>query len=296
VDRQEFLAEEFEAHRSHLRAVAHRMLGSTAEADDAVQEAWFRLARTDTSGVENLGGWLTTVVARVCLDMLRSRTSRREDPIGDTAPDELPAPVQAADPEHEATLTDSIGVAMLVVLDTLSPNERLAFVLHDMFAVPFDEIGTVIGCSTATARQHASRARRRVQGADPATGAGDSVRRQRIVNAFLAAARGGDFDALLSLLAPDAVMRADAVAVASGAAGEVVGAAAVAEVFAGRARGARLALVDGAAGVIWATGGRIRAVFDFTIVDGRVAGIDLMMDPASIDQLDVVLEGQEGRP
>jgi RNA polymerase sigma factor (sigma-70 family) len=291
VDRQEFLAEEFEAHRSHLRAVAHRMLGSTAEADDAVQEAWFRLARTDTRGVENMGGWLTTVVARVCLDMLRSRTTRREDPIGDAAPDEILAMAGAADPEREAMLTDSVGLAMLVVLDTLTPNERLAFVLHDLFAVPFDEIATVIGCSTAAARQHASRARRRVQGADPATGAGDVVRRQQIVEAFLAAARGGDFDALLSLLAPDAVMRADAVAVAAGTAGEVSGAAAVAEVFAGRARVARPALVDGAAGLVWAQAGQIRAVFDFTIVDGRIARIDLVMDPASIDLLDVVVGG-----
>jgi RNA polymerase sigma factor (sigma-70 family) len=291
VDRQEFLTEEFEAHRSHLRAVAHRMLGSTAEADDAVQEAWFRLARTDTRGVENMGGWLTTVVARVCLDMLRSRTTRREDPIGDAATDEIPAMAGAADPEREAMLTDSVGLAMLVVLDTLTPNERLAFVLHDLFAVPFDEIATVIGCSTAAARQHASRARRRVQGADPATGAGDVVRRQQIVEAFLAAARGGDFDALLSLLAPDAVMRADAVAVAAGTAGEVSGAAAVAEVFAGRASAARPALVDGAAGLVWAQAGQIRAVFDFTIVDGRIAGIDLVMDPASIDLLDVVVGG-----
>ena len=291
MDRQEFLADEFEAHRSHLRAVAHRMLGSTAEADDAVQEAWFRLARADTSGVDNLGGWLTTVVSRVCLDMLRSRTSRREDPIGAAAPDEIPAPVGAADPEHEAALTDSVGLAMLVVLDTLTPNERLAFVLHDMFAVPFDEVATVIGCSTTAARQHASRARRRVQGADPATGAGDVVRRQQIVEAFLAAARGGDFDGLLSLLAPDAVIRSDAVAAATGAAGDVSGAAAVAEVFAGRARGARPALVDGAAGLVWAQAGQIRAVFDFTIVDGRIAGIDLVMDPASIDLLDVVVGG-----
>jgi RNA polymerase sigma factor (sigma-70 family) len=291
MDRQELLADEFEARRSHLRAVAHRMLGSTAEADDAVQEAWFRLARADTGGVENLGGWLTTVVARVCLDMLRSRTSRREDPIGEAAPDEIPAPIGAADPEHEATLTDSVGLAMLVVLDTLTPNERLAFVLHDMFAVPFDEVATVIGCSTAAARQHASRARRRVQGADPATGAGDVVRRQQIVEAFLAAARGGDFDALVSLLAPGAVMRADAVAVSAGAEGEVSGAAAVAEVFAGRAQVARTALVDGAAGAVWAPAGQIRAVFDFTIVDGRIAGIDLVMDPASIDQLDVVMGG-----
>jgi RNA polymerase sigma factor (sigma-70 family) len=290
VDRQEFLAEEFEAQRSHLRAVAYRMLGSTAEADDAVQEVWFRLARADTGEVANLGGWLTTVVSRVCLDMLRSRTSRREDPIGEAAPDEIAAPIGAADPEHEAALTDSIGVAMLVVLDTLSPNERLAFVLHDMFAVPFDELATVIGCSTQAARQHASRARRRVQGTDPTTGAADPVRRRQIVEAFLAAARGGDFDGLLSLLAPDAVMRADAVAVAAGATREAVGAAAVAEVFAGRAGAAQTAFVDGTAGAVWAPGGRARAVFDFTIVDGLIAGIDLVMDPATIELIDVVME------
>ena len=282
---------EFEAHRSHLRAVAHRMLGSTAEADDAVQEAWFRLARADTSGVENMGGWLTTVVARVCLDMLRSRSSRREDPIGDSGPDEIPGPVGGTDPEHEAALTDSVGLAMLVVLDTLSPAERLALVLHDMFGVPFDEVAAVIGCSTPAARQHASRARRRVRGADPATGAGDLVRRRRIVEAFLAAARGGDFDGLLSLLAPDAVLRADAVAVAAGATGEVVGAAAVAETFAGRAQVAQAALVDGTAGRY---GRRVDArgvVFDFTIVDGRITGIDLVMDPASIEQFDVQIGG-----
>jgi len=282
---------EFEAHRSHLRAVAHRMLGSTAEADDAVQEAWFRLARADTSGVENMGGWLTTVVARVCLDMLRSRSSRREDPIGDSGPDEIPGPVGATDPEHEAALTDSVGLAMLVVLDTLSPAERLALVLHDMFGVPFDEVAAVIGCSTPAARQHASRARRRVRGADPATGAGDLVRRRQIVEAFLAAARGGDFDGLLSLLAPEAVLRADAVAVAAGATGEVVGAAAVAETFAGRAQVAQAALVDGTAGAVWAQGGRTRVVFDFTIVDGRITGIDLVMDPASIEQFDVQVGG-----
>jgi len=291
VDREEFLTSEFEAQRSHLRAVAYRMLGSAAEADDAVQESWFRLARADTSGVENLGGWLTTVVARVCLDMLRSRTSRREDPIGDAAPDEIPSPAGAADPEHEAMLTDSVGLAMLVVLDTLGPAERLAFVLHDMFAVPFDQIGTILGCSKAAARQHASRARRRVQGADPTTGADDLARRQQIVEAFLAAARGGDFDALLSLLAPDAVLHADAAAVAAGATGEVTGAAAVAETFAGRARVALPALVDGAAGAAWAQGGRTRVVFDFTIVDDRITGIDLVMDPASIEQLDVVVGG-----
>ena len=291
MEREQFVTGEFEAHRSHLRAVAYRMLGSTAEADDAVQEAWFRLARADTSGVENMGGWLTTVVARVCLDMLRSRTSRREDPIGDAAPEEIPSPVGAADPEHEAMLTDSVGLAMLVVLDTLAPAERLALVLHDMFGVPFDEIATVIGCSPAAARQHASRARRRVRGVDPTTGAADLARRQQIVEAFLAAARGGDFDALLSLLAPDAVLRADAVAVAAGAAGEATGAAAVAEVFAGRARVAQPALLDGAAGAAWAQAGNVRVVFDFTIVDGRIAGIDLVMDPATIAEIDVQVAG-----
>ena len=291
MEREQFVTGEFEAHRSHLRAVAYRMLGSTAEADDAVQEAWFRLARADTSGVENMGGWLTTVVARVCLDMLRSRTSRREDPIGDAAPEEIPSPVGAADPEHEAMLTDSVGLAMLVVLDTLAPAERLALVLHDMFGVPFDEIATVIGCSPAAARQHASRARRRVRGVDPTTGAADLARRQQIVEAFLAAARGGDFDALLSLLAPDAVLRADAVAVAAGAAGEATGAAAVAEVFAGRARVAQPALLDGAAGAAWAQAGNVRVVFDFTIVDGRIAGIDLVMDPATIAEIDVEVAG-----
>ena len=291
MEREQFVTGEFEAHRHHLRAVAYRMLGSTAEADDAVQEAWFRLARVDTSGVENMGGWLTTVVARVCLDMLRSRTSRREDPIGDAAPEEIPSPVGAADPEHEAMLTDSVGLAMLVVLDTLAPAERLALVLHDMFGVPFDEIATVIGCSPAAARQHASRARRRVRGVDPTTGAVDLARRQQIVEAFLAAARGGDFDALLSLLAPDAVLQADAVAVAAGAAGEATGATAVAEVFAGRAKVAQPALLDGAAGAAWAQAGTVRVVFDFTIVDGRIVGIDLIMDPATIAEIDVQLAG-----
>ncbi len=291
MEREQFVTGEFEAHRPHLRAVAYRMLGSTAEADDAVQEAWFRLARADTSSVENMGGWLTTVVARVCLDMLRSRTSRREDPIGDAAPEEIPSPVGAADPEHEAMLTDSVGLAMLVVLDTLAPAERLALVLHDMFGVPFDEIATVIGCSPAAARQHASRARRRVRGVDPTTGAADLARRQQIVEAFLAAARGGDFDALLSLLAPDAVLQADTVAVAAGAAGEATGAAAVAEVFAGRARVAQPALLDGAAGAAWAQAGNVRVVFDFTIIDGRIAGIDLIMDPATIAEIDVQVAG-----
>jgi RNA polymerase sigma factor (sigma-70 family) len=311
------LAQRFEDSRPHLAAVAYRMLGSRAEADDAVQEAWLRLARTDVGGVDNLRGWLTTVVSRVCLDMLRSRTSRREDPLPD---DERVAP--EAGPEGEAVLADSVGAALLVVLDTLPPAERLAFVLHDLFAVPFDEIGTVLGRSPAAARQLASRARRRVQGAgaddaaaeedgttggaadlapsaDVAGGA-DGVaaggagapqdpagRRREVVTAFLTASRGGDFTALLELLDPEAVVLADAAAVIAGAEAEVRGAAAVAATFVGRAKAARLALLDGEPGLIWTHRGEVRMAFAFTVLDGRVAGIELIADPARIAAMGV---------
>ncbi len=293
------LAQRFEDSRPHLAAVAYRMLGSRAEADDAVQEAWLRLARTDVGGVDNLRGWLTTVVSRVCLDMLRSRTSRREDPLPD---DERVAP--EAGPEGEAVLADSVGAALLVVLDTLPPAERLAFVLHDLFAVPFDEIGTVLGRSPAAARQLASRARRRVQGAgadepdppavesgglaaDDGGGADDATpdpagRRREVVTAFLTASRGGDFTALLELLDPEAVVLADAAAVIAGAEAEVRGAAAVAATFVGRAKAARLALLDGEPGLIWTHRGEVRMAFAFTVLDGRVAGIELIADPARI--------------
>ncbi len=215
MDEREWLAERFEANRTHLRAVAYRMLGSLSEADDAVQEAWLRLGRSDTSGVENLGGWLTTVVARVCLDMLRSRKSRREEPLGAHVPEPIVSREDGVDPEHEALLADSVGLALLVVLETLAPAERLAFVLHDMFAVPFDEIAPIVGRSPAAARQLASRARRRVQGATPGARPPISPASDEVVDAFLAAARGGDFDALLAVLDPDVVLRIDRGAVPS---------------------------------------------------------------------------------
>src|SRR5437763_6093184 len=236
MDTQDWLTDRFEAHRAHLKAVAYRMLGSASEADDAVQEAWIRLSRAGADDVANLGGWLTTVVSRVCLDMLRSRSARREEPIDTPVPEMGPGQAAPVDPEQEALLADSVGSALLVVLETLAPAERLAFVLHDLFAVPFDEIAAIVGRSPAAARQLASRARRRVQGAtaDPIA---DRARQRAVVDAFLAASRGGDFTALLALLDPDVVLRADEAAVRTGnIAAEVRGAAAVAETFAGRAR------------------------------------------------------------
>src|SRR6266536_1534889 len=207
MDEHEWLAEQFEAQRPHLRAVAYRMLGSLSEADDAVQESWLHLSRSGTSGVENLGGWLTTVVARVCLDMLRSRKSRQEDPLGPHVPDPIVGHADGSDPEHEAQLADSVGLALLVILETLAPAERVAFVLHDMFDLPFDEIAPIVARSPTAARQLASRARRRVRGA--ATPDADLTRQREVIDAFLAAARGGDFDALLAVLDPDVVLRAD---------------------------------------------------------------------------------------
>jgi RNA polymerase sigma-70 factor (ECF subfamily) len=288
MDEREWLAEQFEANRTHLRAVAHRMLGSPSEADDAVQEAWFRLSRAGASGVDNLGGWLTTVVARVCLDMLRSRTSRREELMGDHAPEPIVSREDGIDPEHEALMADSVGLALLVVLDTLAPAERVAFVLHDMFDLPFDEIAPVVGRSPAAARQLASRARRRVQGAATVPDA-DLARRRAVVDAFLAASRGGDFAALLAVLDPDVVLRADRAAVQAGASTEVRGAPAVAETFAGRASAARPALVNGAAGLVWAPGGRPRVVFGFTIVRGRIVEINLVADPDRLRELDLAI-------
>jgi len=288
VDDHDWLAERFQAHRTHLRAVAYRMLGSASEADDAVQDAWLRLSRADTSGVENLGGWLTTVVARVCLDMLRSRKSRREEPLGAHLPEPLVNREDGADPEHEALLADSVGLALLVVLDTLAPAERLAFVLHDMFAVPFDQIAPIVGRSPAAAKMLASRARRRVQAAATVPDA-DLPRQRTVVDAFLTASRGGDFAALLEVLDPDVVLRADRAAVLAGAAAEVRGAAAVAETFSGRARHARPALVDGAAGAVWAPGGRPHIVFGFTIRGGKIVEIDILADPERLRQLDLAV-------
>jgi RNA polymerase sigma-70 factor (ECF subfamily) len=288
MDEHEWLAERFETHRTHLRAVAYRVLGSPSDAEDAVQESWLRLSRSDTSGVENLRGWLTTVVARVCLDMLRSRKSRREEPLDAHVPGANLSREEGIDPEHEALLADSVGLALLVVLAALAPAERVAFVLHDMFDVPFDEIAPIVGRSPTAARQLASRARRRVRGAATVPDA-DLTRQREIVDAFLAASRGGDFDALLAVLAPDVVLRADSAAVQMGASSEVRGAPAVANTFKGRALAAQPALVNGAAGIVWAPGGQPRVVFGFTITRGKIVAIDMLADPTRLGQIDLVL-------
>jgi len=273
------LAERFEAQRPRLRAVAHRMLGSATEADDAVQEAWLRLSRVDADEVENLPGWLTTVVSRVCLDMLRSRSSRREEPIEHREPDLAPPA------EEEALLGEAIGSALLVVLDTLAPAERLAFVLHDLFGVPFHEVAAIIGRSPAATRQLASRARRRVQGSPEPESPADRGRQRRVVEAFLAASRGGDFAALVALLDEGVVLRADPVAVGYGADAEVLGPDAVARTFVGRARAARLTLVDGLPGAAWTVDGTPRVVFDFVVEGDRIAAITLLADPDHLGAL-----------
>jgi RNA polymerase sigma-70 factor (ECF subfamily) len=289
---QDWLAERFEENRTRLRAVAYRMLGSASEADDAVQESWLRLSRSDTDAVENLGGFLTTVVSRVCLDMLRTRRSRREEPLDGHAPDAVSG-ANGADPEDEALVADSVGPALLVVLDALDPAERLAFVLHDMFAVPYDQIAPIVGRTPDAARQLASRARRRVRGASTVPRV-DLARQRKVVGAFLAASRNGDFDALLALLDPRVVVRADGAAVLAGAAQEVRGAAAAAATFSGRARAARAALVNGVPGAVWAPGGRPRVVFDFTTTGGKIVGIELIADPQRIGELDLaVLDADE---
>ena len=283
MDEREWLAERFEASRGHLRTVAYRMLGSPSEADDAVQEAWLRLSRSGANGVENLDGWLTTVVARVCLDMLRSRKARREEPLLADAPGPVASGEDAADPEQQALLADSVGLALLVVLERLAPAERVAFVLHDMFNLPFDEIAPIVGRSPVAARQLASRARRRVQGATVPEA--DLARRRAVVDAFLAASRGGDFEALLAVLDPDVVLRADEAVARSGAPREVRGAAGVAGTFSGRARFAQLALVNGAVGVVVARRGRLFLVLRLTIRHGKIAGIDAVADTAQLHQL-----------
>ncbi|MFG2086649.1 sigma-70 family RNA polymerase sigma factor [Spirillospora sp. NPDC048824] len=290
MDERDFLAERFEGHRTHLKAVAYRMLGSLAEADDAVQEAWLRLSRSDAGDIENLGGWLTTVVGRVCLDMLRSRTSRREDPLEERLPDPIIGPAGGADPEYEALMADSVGLALLVVLQSLTPPERLAFVLHDTFGVPFDDIAPIVGRSPAAARQLASRARRRVRGTAPDPER-DPARQREVVDAFRAAAQDGDFEALVAVLAPDVVLRAD-----QGADGwrEIHGAAAVAGqalMFRQTAGETYPALVNGTAGIVSVADGRPRSVLSFTIVDGRVAEIDILADPARLAALDLTLLG-----
>jgi RNA polymerase sigma factor (sigma-70 family) len=288
MDQDDWLAERFQEHRSHLRAVAYRMLGSLSEADDAVQEAWLRLSRADTSGLDNLGGWLTTTVARVCLDMLRARRSRREEPLEARLPDPVLSRDGQLDPEQQALLAEGVGLALLVVLETLAPAERLAFVLHDMFAVPFDQIGPIVGRSPAAARQLASRARRRVQGSAPAPDA-DLARQRTVVDAFLAAARGGDFDALLAVLDPDVVLRSDRGALPGGSV-VVRGAAAVARQalsFSRFAPFARPVLVNGTAGIVAVPGGRPFAVLGFTVRCGKIVEILILADPERLRRLDL---------
>jgi RNA polymerase sigma-70 factor (ECF subfamily) len=299
MDENDFLAEQFEENRARLRAVAYRMLGSLNDADDAVQEAWLKLGRSGASSIENLGGWLTTVVARVCLDMLRSRRSRREEPLDEDlgAPQDarffLPDPIvgreDRIDPEHEALLADSVGLALLVVLDALSPAERLAFVLHDMFGVPYDEIAPIVDRSAEAARQLASRARRRVRGQNAVPDA-DLTRQREVVDAFLAAAREGDFEALLATLDPNVVVRADWGAVGAGAAREVRGARAVAEqalAFSRLGLVMRPALVNGAAGAISTRGGEPFSVGGFTVAGGKIVAIDILADPERLRKLDL---------
>jgi RNA polymerase sigma factor (sigma-70 family) len=287
VNEGEYLTQQFEAQRGQLRAVAYRMLGSVSEADDALQESWLRVSRADASNVENLGGWLTTIVSRVCLDMLRSRKARREEPIGAHVPEPIVSREDEVDPEHEALLADSVGLALQVVLDTLTPAERLAFVLHDMFGVSFDDIAPIVDRSPAAARQLASRARRRVRGGAPAPDV-DLARQREVVDAFLAAAREGDFDALLEVLDPDVVLRVDRGATRPGVL--IQGAAAVvkqARHFAGGARFARPALVNGAAGLVVAPGGRPVALAGLTVANGKVVEIDVLADRARLSELDL---------
>jgi RNA polymerase sigma-70 factor (ECF subfamily) len=286
--KDEWLAERFEADRTRLQGVAYRLLGSAGEADDAVQEAWLRLSRSDTSDIQNLSGWLTTVVSRVCLDMLRSRRSRREEPLaadGELIPD-------AADPEHEALLAESVGLAMVTVLERLAPAERVAFVLHDVFGVSFDEIADIVGRSPVAARQLASRGRRRVQGASDQGRAEDVARHREIVEAFFRASREGDLQALLAVLDPEVVLRPDEEALRMGQrtgflTSALHGAQAVAAQFNGAAQAAQLALIDGRPGAVWVGGGRPRVAFLFTIRDGKVAEIELAADAGRLDRMQV---------
>lgn len=289
MDGQEYLAGRFESHRGQLRAVAYRMLGSLHEADDAVQEAWLRLSRADTGGVANLGGWLTTVVGRVCLDMLRARAARREAPLGLRVPDPIVSGADDPGPESDVLLADSVGLALLVVLETLGPAERLAFVLHDLFAVPFDEIAPIVGRSPAAARQLASRARRRVQGGAPASDT-DLASRRAVVESFMAAARDGDFEALVAVLDPDVVARSDGGELRPG--GILRGAEAVAG---GALFGARLAeftilvLVNGSPGLVSLTEGRPLSVMAFTITERRISTIDILADPDRLSRIDLTV-------
>jgi len=290
VNAHEFLAVQFEGHRPHLKAVAYRMLGSLTDAEDAVQEAWLRLARTDTDAVDNLGGWLTTVVGRVCLDMLRARKARREELMDDRLPDPVVSPEDVTDPEQQALLADSVGLALLVVLESLAPAERLAFVLHDMFGLPFEQIAPIVDRTPVAAKKLASRARQRVRGAAPSPDP-DLAGQRRVVDAFLTAARGGDFDALLAILDPDVVLRADGGTLTGGmkiirGATAVAGQAATFQRMA-TATVTHPALINGVAGLVNTIDGRLFSVMSFTVADGKIAALDILSDPDRLAQLDL---------
>lgn len=291
MDEKKWQAEKFEANRPHLRAVAYRMLGSRTEAEDAIQETWLRLMKSDASDIENLSGWLTTVTARICLDLLRSRKSRREEPLTIHVPE--PMVVHEAgsgtDPEQDALLADSVGLALLVVLEKLNPAERLAFVLHDMFDVSFDDISPILGRTTVATRQLASRARRRVQDA-PSTAEADLTRQRHVVNAFFTASRDGDLQALLAVLDPEAVFRPDAVAARMGSVTEIRGRADVAKTFNGRAQAARLAVINGAVGAIVVIGGQLRIALLCAVNEGgMITSINVVADPQGLRELEIVL-------
>jgi RNA polymerase sigma-70 factor (ECF subfamily) len=290
MDGHDLLAEQFEQHRERLRRLSYRMLGSHAEADEAVQDVWIRLSRSSQGEVENLGGWLTTVAARICLNRLRARAGRPEDPVGVHVGDPIVSPDEVSDPESEALLADSVSLALIVVLDSLSPPERLAFVLHDLFDLPFDEIAPMLERSTAAARQLASRARRRVQGAQLPTGTFDRAAQRRVVDAFFAAARSGDLDALVALLHPDAVLRADGGAGHGEATALVRGSAAVARraaTFSQPGAVVHAVLVNGTPGAVVTKGGRVVSVMGFTVIDGKIDEIDILLDPARLDRLEL---------
>ena len=287
MDDNDWLAGQFEMHRGRMKAVASRMLGSSTEADDAIQEAWLRFSRSDTRSIENLGAWLTTVVSRICLNELQVRRSRSAVPIDPDLPDPAASPITDSDPEQEALLADSVGLALLVVLDTLTPAERVALVLHDMFGVPFDEIGPIVGRNSSATRQLACRARRRVR-SHAAPDESDRLRQATLVEAFLAAARKGDFEGLLDVLDPDVVLRTDETAVSLGAPAEVRGAEGAAR-FLQVARGARPALVDGIPAAVWMPGGQLRVVFHFTIRGDRIVAVDAVANEEDLSQIDLVV-------
>ena len=292
MDRNQWLGERFEENRGRLRAVAYRMLGSLNEADDAVQEAWIRLSRSDEKSIENLGGWLTTVVSRVCLDMLRSRKSRGEESIDEQVGRPIATGGPGSDPEQEALLADSVGLALLVILGRLTPAERVAFVLHDMFAVPFEEIAPIVGRTASAARQLASRARRRVQGA-PTVSGGNIGEQLEVARAFLAALRAGDIEGLISVLDPDVVVHVDETAALPGGPREIRGAqnwARGAVAFAAMARSVQPALVNGSVGLVWVQRGRLKRVLTFTLKDGRIARAEIIADPTRLRDLDLAVQ------